>query len=309
MANTVLVHLAAGIGNIVLATPLLSALGRMGATIDLWLSADYAETADLFREWSTVRRIVTYPSGSYDAYLPAVPPFYWNRFRGFYEGRRGVVPRPPDSIFWTDEQAYYVSFARALGFTGTAPPLLLPVSAQDPIAATPNVVLAPGCKTGEMAAKRWPWFPELAEHLEHVTIVGTQDDLKRWDDTAMRFPAHARMCAGQLGLRQTAELMAASSIVVANDTGLGYVAAALGVPTILLFGPTPHLTLGRMPAHVTVLRSGLPCEPCWFSRGRLIACSNRVDCLRAISVQRVRSEIARVVPHAAGAPGLAVRAS
>jgi heptosyltransferase-1 len=60
-------------------------------------------------------------------------------------------------------------------------------------------------------------------------------------------------------LRETAAVIAAAGTVVANDSGLGHVAAAVGVPTILLFGPTPNAVFGGFPPNVTVLRSGLPC--------------------------------------------------
>jgi ADP-heptose:LPS heptosyltransferase len=312
MAAQVLVHLGAGIGNIVMATPLLTALDRLGLTIDLWLSADYEETADLFRGWSIIRRIVTDPRDSgiaYDAYVPAVPPYYWPRFQSHYQELRGVVTRPGDWLFWTNEQSYYLSFARALGYHDTAPSPRLPVPPSEPAGGATTIVLAPGCKTGEMAAKRWPWFPDLAATLDDVAVVGTADDLRRWDGGEMTFPSHVRMLAGRLSLRETVELMAASAVVVANDSGLGHVAAALGVPTILMFGPTPHYTLGRFPPHVTVLRTGLPCEPCWFRRDRLAACSNRIDCLSGITVTRVRDAITRRLPCRTVAPVLAGQVS
>lgn len=47
--SSLLVHLASGVGNIILATPLLIALNRMGFVIDLLLNADYPQTAELFR--------------------------------------------------------------------------------------------------------------------------------------------------------------------------------------------------------------------------------------------------------------------
>jgi ADP-heptose:LPS heptosyltransferase len=83
---------------------------------------------------------------------------------------------------------------------------------------------------------------------------------------------------GRLSLRETAEVMAAAGAVVANDSGLGHVAAAVGVSTILLFGPTPAATLGRFPPNVTILSSNLPCAPCWFGR-RFASCGGRIDCL------------------------------
>src|SRR5687767_2609333 len=117
-----LVHLASGVGNIVLATPLLLALDELGFDIDVCLDADYAQTADLLRPWSIVRRIASGGIGAllggdgYEAVVPAVPPFYWPRFRAHYRGVRRLVPRPPDAAFYADEQAYYLMFAGALGY-------------------------------------------------------------------------------------------------------------------------------------------------------------------------------------------------
>jgi hypothetical protein len=287
MKDAVLVHLAAGLGNVVFATPLLVALGRMGLSIDLWLSADYPETADLFHGWATVRRLVSGVQGEYGALVPAVPPFYWRRFSRHYAGLRGVVGRPPDTLFFSDEQEYYLAFARALGYDGPAPQLCLPVPPPEPSAESATVVLAPGCKSGEMAAKRWPWFPDLAARFDDVVVVGSANDVHRFDGTEMVFPPHARVFAGRLRLRETVELIAGAGVVVANDSGLGHVAAALGVPTVLLFGPTPDRELGRMPINVTVLRAGLPCEPCWFGGRRFHACAKRIDCLKSIAVADV----------------------
>ena len=113
----VLVHLASGVGNIVLATPLLIALEELGFATDVHLSADYPATAELLSGWSAVREIFAAPSWpdlrGYRHILPAVPPFYWGRFSHQYRGVSHVLPRPPDSLFYQDEQSYYVSFSRA----------------------------------------------------------------------------------------------------------------------------------------------------------------------------------------------------
>jgi ADP-heptose:LPS heptosyltransferase len=153
-----------------------------------------------------------------------------------------------------------------------------------------TLVIAPGSKTGEMAAKRWPYFPELADEFDNVTVVGTVDDLRRFDNTPLRFGPHVKTFVGRLTLRETAELLAAAGAVVANDTGLAYISAAVGTPTLILFGPTPHTTLGQLPPNVRVLRTDLACEPCWFGR-RFQTCTGRIDCLRQLSVRSVRDQM------------------
>ena len=293
--RALLVHLASGIGNLVLATPLLVALQRLGYAVDLLLHADYPQAAGLFAGWSAVRRVHTagFPHGTpYARLVPAVPPFYWPRLRGLYAGRRGALPRPSDARFWRDEQGWYLAFAEALGWpAGERPAYTLPIAPSEAHGISRStLVLAPGCKTGEMAAKRWPHFPALAERFADVVVVGTRDDLRGFDGTPFSFPTHVRSLAGRLTLRQTAEALAAAGAVVANDSGLGHVAGAVGAPTILLFGPTSERVLGAFPPNVAVLRAGLPCEPCWQA-ARLRPCRGQVDCLRALDVDRVEREV------------------
>jgi hypothetical protein len=57
--QTVLVHLASGIGNIVFTTPLLVALNHMEFIVDVLIHADHPQTADLLRDWSIVRTVYT----------------------------------------------------------------------------------------------------------------------------------------------------------------------------------------------------------------------------------------------------------
>ena len=176
--RAVLVHLAAGIGNLVLATPLLAALYRMGYEVDLLLHADYPQAAGLFADWAAVRRVhaVRFPPGErYARLVPAVPPFYWSGLRRPYAGRSDCVARPPDALFYHDEQAWYLTFAEALGWPhGERPAYTLPVAPSHEHGVTQGtLVLAPGCKTGEMAAKRWPHFAALAERFADVAVVGT----------------------------------------------------------------------------------------------------------------------------------------
>ncbi len=292
-----LVHLASGIGNIVLSTPLLVSLDRMGFIVEVMIDADYPQTADLLRGWSVVRQIHDRRSraalkSDYDFIVPAIPPFYWRRFEGLYRGDQRLVPRPPDQLFYRDEQAYYLAFAHALGLPPTVKPFYcLPVSPSDNCGVTARtLVVLPGCKTGEMTAKRWPYFSQLTEAFEDVAVVGTADDLYRHDGTPFRFPEHVRLFVDLLSLRETAELLASAGAVVGNDSGLAHMAGAIGTPTLMLFGPTPHLTLGQLPPNVKVLRAGLECEPCWF-RARLEACAGAVSCLGQLSVEAVRAEL------------------
>jgi ADP-heptose:LPS heptosyltransferase len=289
-----LVHLGAGIGNVVLATPLLIALHELGFTIDVLLAADYAETAELLHPWSVVRRIFAQdmapPPHAYDHVIPALPPFYAQRFGRPFAALSNALRRPSDALFYRNEQEFYLHFARALGFARDRRPMpSLPIAPSGSFGVTRStLVLAPGCKTGEMAAKRWPHYSELADEFDDVAVVGTADDLHRYNNAPIQFAPHIKTFVDRLTLRQTAELVAGAGAVVANDTGLAYVSAAVGTPTLILFGPTPHTSLGQLPPNVRILRTGLACEPCWFD-ARFRTCAGRIDCLAQLPVDTVIS--------------------
>jgi len=134
-----------------------------------------------------------------------------------------------------------------------------------------------------MAAKRWPYFAELAAAFSDVVVVGTPDDLRQHDNVPMNFPPHVRSLVGQLSLRETAELMAAAGVVVGNDSGLSHIAAAVGTPTIMLFGPTPHESLGSMPDSGIPLQVPKPTRLPIFANSQKgnVRTGNCVDSLRS----------------------------
>ena len=298
---TALVHLGAGVGNVVLATPLLLALHAMGLETDVWLSADYPQTADLLRPWSVVRDVFTGPLAAprlarYAHVVPAIPPFYWARFAPRFARLANVVARPLESLFYQDEQESTSALRAAWLSPGTRPRL----RAADSPGRIPRRHPADGRHRAGLqdrrdGDKRWPYFRELAEEFEDVAVVGTADDLRGRDGRPFGFPRRVRSFVDRLTLRQTAEVMAAAGVVVGNDSGLAHTAGAVGAPTLILFGPTPHRSLGAFPPNVTILRQGLPCEPCWF-KARFEACNRRISCLQGLRVETVFAEMQRMGP-------------
>jgi ADP-heptose:LPS heptosyltransferase len=298
-----LVHLGAGIGDIVLATPMISALEQIGLDIDLCLSADYPETASLFHGWPVIRRVMSDRElgaalADRPAFVvPAIPPFYWSRFRTVFRHQA----RPPDALFYSDQQGWYLAFAAHAGWTGTITPepwLPIAPNTRDLTAAT--VVMAPGSKTGEMSRKRWPHFAELVLRLRDldVAVVGTADDLISGHDR-LTLPAGVRNFTGTLTLRETASVLAGAGAVVANDNGLAHVAGAVGAPTIILFGPTSERVFGTLPPHQETLRATLSCAPCWAGV-RYGACHAGIDCLRLLDVDGVERQVRLRIGSRAG---------
>lgn len=90
-------------------------------------------------------------------------------------------------------------------------------------------------------------------------------------------------------LSELAELLANAKAVIAVDTGLAHLAAALAVPTITLYGPTnPHFT-GTMGLQQSHLASQFSCAPCLQEKCTYKAAQSHTHppCFAEITPERV----------------------
>ena len=82
-------------------------------------------------------------------------------------------------------------------------------------------------------------------------------------------------------MAETAGLVARSRLFIGPDTGLAHLAAAVGVPTVVLFGPGDHLKWGVSDATHAIVRKDLPCSPCslfgYHKPCRTIACMKEIE--------------------------------
>lgn len=117
----------------------------------------------------------------------------------------------------------------------------------------PTVVIHPGSGSPK---KNWPLarFIELAERLSATGLDTTWvlgpaemacDALARTAESR-----HAMVCAP---LVEVAALLARARCYVGNDSGITHLAAALGTPTVALFGPSEHTVWSPRGAHVRTL--------------------------------------------------------
>ena len=65
------------------------------------------------------------------------------------------------------------------------------------------------------------------------------------------------------GITIMAKILANAHGVISVDTGLGQLAAALGIPTLSLYGPTDPLYTGALGLQATGLTVDFPCSPCF----------------------------------------------
>jgi heptosyltransferase-2 len=99
-------------------------------------------------------------------------------------------------------------------------------------------------------------------------------------------------------LRNGVLAMAAAGVAISNDSGLMHIAAALGTPTMGIFGPTsPYLwaPLNGLAATVVQDKSILSCQPCQSTICRM----NDHRCMRDIPAADVVAIAQRVLQEAA----------
>jgi heptosyltransferase-2 len=166
------------------------------------------------------------------------------------------------------------------------------------LGTNPAVALAPG-SVG--ASKRWTYYAEAARlfagrGLEVWVVGGPGEKALAAEIVAAGGPA-VRDLTGT-DLRNGILAVAAAGVAISNDSGLMHVAAAIGTPTMGIFGPTdPYLwaPLNGLAATVQT-RTPPPCEPCQ----RTICTMNDHACMRSIPASDVVA-IAEQVLAKAGA--------
>jgi ADP-heptose:LPS heptosyltransferase len=82
-----------------------------------------------------------------------------------------------------------------------------------------------------------------------------------------RWQHHVHDWTGQVPLTQLPAVLAASHATVSVDTGPAHIAAAVGCPLLVFFGPTdPAVFAPRGPGRVEVLLGSAPCQFCHGSK-------------------------------------------
>lgn len=248
---------AGGIGNVVMATPAISALAEMGLEVTVLLPPELAEVSELLRGWRAIKTCLVGRPPSPREFDLAVHSC-WSRARGIHPEE--LTPGSPDLARVHESEANMVP-VRELGYVGPAPPAHVEFDcSENPLEAGSYWALATGCKTDRFwLRKRWGGFERLADLLPGVTVfLGAREESRGWMSLGQ---SRIDLC-GKTTLREAAGLIAASRGFVGIDTGPAHIAAALGVPTLVLFGATSEVKNRPIGPRVRLLTRDLPCRPC-----------------------------------------------
>ena len=164
------------------------------------------------------------------------------------------------------------------------------------LGAGPAVALGPG-SVG--SSKRWTYYPEaarlLAERGLDVWVIGGPGEKALAHEIAAVGGPRVRDLTGT-DLRNGILAMAAASVAISNDSGLMHIAAAIGTPTMGIFGPTsPYhwAPLNGLAATVQT-KTIVPCQPCH----RPVCTMNDHRCMRDIPALDVVETAQRVLVEA-----------
>jgi ADP-heptose:LPS heptosyltransferase len=150
-----------------------------------------------------------------------------------------------DGPQWTEDEHEVVRWCRLLDWYG------IPAHAGDldlhPPAAAASVPDATIVHAGSTSAqRRWPprRFADVARALDsdghHVVLTGGPGERELAGSVARDAGLpEDRVLAGHTDIAALAALVASARLVVTGDTGVGHLATAYRVPSVVLFGPVP----------------------------------------------------------------------
>lgn len=152
----------------------------------------------------------------------------------------------------------------------------------------PWIGVSPGAAFG--SAKRWlpGRFADAARVLAResgssVAVFGSASEAPLADEVARRTGGRSCSLAGKTTLAEYLELASTCSLYLTNDSGSMHAAAALGIPTVAVFGATDANATGPAAAWTRIVREPVDCAPCLLRECPL----EGHPCMTGVSADRV----------------------
>jgi heptosyltransferase II len=182
----------------------------------------------------------------------------------------------------------------------SAPELFAPDRAE--VVSESVVGICAGAEYGQ--AKRWPAerFVEtiklVSERLPGVRweLYGAPAEKELGEKLATGIDAPCKNLVGKTTLTELIAHLRQCRLLITNDTGTMHLAAALGVPTVSIFGSTEPVATGPLGDHHTVIRHKLECSPCFERECPL----GHYECMTRIQPKEVADAAVRMLKEYAG---------
>jgi len=276
----VLFVLGGGIGNIVQATPAIKVAADSGWTVDLCLHCNSSTDVKGIFRLPCVRNVyVNEDPNQIYAYQLNGPftPGKLHRAKKAFRTRINYAQH-------IEEAKVYYDLCEQIGISrpmGNAEINVGPTVDYD----VPKDAVAIYCGSKHnWAMKRWNKYDQLAEKFDNVIVVGSKLDIEShgnpsWIKKPWNWPKHVKFFTGSL--QNAANVISRCKKFIGNDGGLAHVAAATGIPTFVLFGPSSHIKNKPYATNSHAIFIDIPCLPCQFKKdanGDSIFGDNKADC-------------------------------
>ena len=159
----------------------------------------------------------------------------------------------------------------------------------------PLVAVHPGSR---WPSKRWPAerYVELIDRLAllskaRVVLTGSEQERPLCEQIQRAAKSKPFVAAGMTSLNEMAALMRRSRVLIGGDTAPLHMAAAAGTPVVALFGSTDPLRHAPPAARKKILKTELPCSPCYRGvcpRGG----AGHMECMKRITTEEVARAVA-----------------
>jgi heptosyltransferase-2 len=131
----------------------------------------------------------------------------------------------------------------------------------------PVIALCPGSINSR--AKRWPAesYAVLADRCidtlgAQILLLGSKEELQVSRRVADRMHNKPIVLTGQTDIADVVAVLSIADMLITNDTGPAHIAAALGRPTLVIFGPTNPLTTRPFSPFAEIIQHPPECAPC-----------------------------------------------
>lgn len=220
-------------------------------------------------------------------------------FRGSFRSLllNQIVPEAPPG---TPPEHHTRRYLRLAAHAGANTDELELFATGSPVASADGIIRIGLCAGAEYGpAKRWPLerFAETANalsaahpHIEWL-LFGAPGELALGEQLSARLTARHVNLVGKTSLPELIQHLRRCRALLTNDTGTMHLAAALGVPTVSIFGSTEPVLTGPLGARHIVIRNHVPCSPC-FKR----ECPfGHYECMTGIQPAQVAQAVIKVV--------------
>lgn len=123
-------------------------------------------------------------------------------------------------------------------------------------------IAASGTKSWAMEGFRQVLDWLLKERAEKILLVGDMPQRLAMDSLTALNPERIYNVAGETSLPELAVLVSQAALVLTNDSGVMHLAYELDRPTVAIFGPTDFERYGRSGPHFRIVRTTQKCLAC-----------------------------------------------